>query len=207
MSEPTTSEGRVLAGLVRRRKSEWTLFQTGYYDVLNKWHTDTGSIVAAAYEVADHYLNSGVTVHYAGSSVGSATNNGRVVVGGLQQSWDYPIRYPNKYGIVCATFVSLALWKSGLVDEATINSINIHYVFGVEEIFTRTSYASQWKKITRQSDLQEGDIVITSTHIYIYTEGKMLDQSYCVVRSSGVDNRRHLSSLSGGFLRAYRYTG
>ncbi len=41
MSKPTTSGGDYLPGLERRRKSEWTLFQTGYYDVLDKWHTDS----------------------------------------------------------------------------------------------------------------------------------------------------------------------
>ena len=39
MSKPVTSDGTYMAGLERRRKSEWTLFQTGYYDVLDKWHT------------------------------------------------------------------------------------------------------------------------------------------------------------------------
>lgn len=36
MSRPTTSAGQYSAGLERRRKSEWTLFQTGYYDVLGE---------------------------------------------------------------------------------------------------------------------------------------------------------------------------
>lgn len=36
MSQPVTSGSTYMAGLEKRRKSEWTLFQTGYYDVLRK---------------------------------------------------------------------------------------------------------------------------------------------------------------------------
>ncbi len=43
MSEPTTSDGQVLPGLITRRKSEWRLFRTGYYDVLGKWYTGIGT--------------------------------------------------------------------------------------------------------------------------------------------------------------------
>lgn len=32
MNTPTTSQGQVLSGLIERRKSEWLLFQTGYFD-------------------------------------------------------------------------------------------------------------------------------------------------------------------------------
>lgn len=36
MEYPRKSEGRISEGLIRRRKSEWRLFQTGYYDVIDK---------------------------------------------------------------------------------------------------------------------------------------------------------------------------
>lgn len=36
MSQPVTSGNKYMEGLSKRRKSEWTLFQTGYYDVLRK---------------------------------------------------------------------------------------------------------------------------------------------------------------------------
>ena len=39
MSSPVTSNGKFAKGIQRRRQSEWTLFQTGYYDVLNKWYS------------------------------------------------------------------------------------------------------------------------------------------------------------------------
>lgn len=37
MSKPNTSGGKYMAGLEKRRKSEWILFQTGYYDRIDKW--------------------------------------------------------------------------------------------------------------------------------------------------------------------------
>lgn len=40
MIKPVTANDRYLPGLERRRKSEWILFQTGYYDVLDKWYQE-----------------------------------------------------------------------------------------------------------------------------------------------------------------------
>ena len=42
MSKPTTSGGQELAGLVNRRKSEWCLFQTGYYGYDIKYGAGNG---------------------------------------------------------------------------------------------------------------------------------------------------------------------
>ncbi len=72
-----------------------------------------GTLVEAAYEVADHFLNSGVTVHYAGSSVLEATNNGRYCIfNDIQGAWDKPIQDPSRYGVICATYVSFSNMES-----------------------------------------------------------------------------------------------
>ena len=174
---------------------------------------EVGSIVEAAYMVADHFLNSGVEVHYAGNGVEGATNNGRTGVGyNIQASWDYPIENPSKYGIVCATFVSLSLWKAGLIDEATINQYPYNGCWGVENMLTQSSYANQWQKITSFAELQEGDIVFypNRNHVYIYINGgKRLDQNYCVVSSSGDRSSmgKLLSADPNKFAVAYRYIG
>ena len=55
MQYPTSSS---LAGIPRRRKSEWTLFQTGYYDVLGKRHTTGGSIAAGGVGTLGVYTSS-----------------------------------------------------------------------------------------------------------------------------------------------------
>ena len=43
MSLPVTGGGNYYEGLARRRKSEWRLFQTGYYDTLDKWYSGMGT--------------------------------------------------------------------------------------------------------------------------------------------------------------------
>lgn len=212
MRSPTTSGGQYMAGLEKRRKSEWTLFQTGYYDILDKWYKEGGNLVAVAYEVADHFLET--TVYYAGSSNPDSTNNGRYVVGrNIQGAWDYPIQNPNHYGIVCATFVSLTLWQAGLVDEATINKLEYNYnsCTALKNMLTTSSYANQWQRISSYDELQEGDVVFypRNEHVYIYVgEGKGIDQSYCVKSSTGKDNRGKLINASKNcFSEAYRYIG
>lgn len=46
MSKPNTSQGQVLSGLTERRKSEWLLFQTGYFDrgVEAYWKEDENKV-------------------------------------------------------------------------------------------------------------------------------------------------------------------
>lgn len=54
-SQYVHANGQILAGLQRRRRSEWTLFQTGYYDVLNKWHPDSGDLTGDS-QIEDGYF-------------------------------------------------------------------------------------------------------------------------------------------------------
>lgn len=44
MSKMVYASGSYSQGLARRRRSEWTLFQTGYYDVIGKWHSAGGGV-------------------------------------------------------------------------------------------------------------------------------------------------------------------
>lgn len=168
-----------------------------------------GSIVESAYQVADHFLNSGVEVHYAGDDVEEATNNGRsCIYGNIQGSWDKPIQNPGTYGVVCATYVSLSLWNAGLIEEEVVNQYGYNACDGVRAMFDN-AYSSQFQQITNYSDLQEGDIVFQPGHVLIYVgEGKGIDQSYCVISSSGSDTRKSLVNVSlGNFEIAYRYVG
>ena len=163
-----------------------------------------GDLVNAAYEVADHYLTGGVEVHYAGSSVSECPNNGRVVVSPLQSSWDLPLEQPANYGIVCATFVSLSIWKAGLLEEDFINRYGFHGVVGVDAMLKDAG----WQVIGSIDDLECGDVVITTGHTFICLEdGKGIDQAYCVIRSSGEDDRRKPINVEGfrsSFVRGYR---
>ena len=171
-----------------------------------------GTIVEAAYEVADHFNNSGVDIHYAGASVDRATNNGRKVNGqNIRKSWELPIQQPNKYGIVCATYVALAVWRSGLIDEETINQYYYHGTGGMDHLLKESKYAEDWEIIENWDDLQEGDIVQMEGHIFIYMDGeKCLDQHYCAISSNGKDLRGRLldaKSYRYQFYHAFRYKG
>lgn len=164
-----------------------------------------GSIVEAAYEVADHFMNSGVDVHYAAAHKGGnhillpdAFN--------IQECYDKPLEDPGQWGIVCTTFVNLALWKAGIVDTETMNEYNIHSPVH-SDMMLKT--LEGWKIITDYDDLQEGDVVYSDNHTWIYMEGdKMLDQSYCVINSDGSDTRRILKNTNRAkFIRGFRYVG
>lgn len=52
------SNGQIAPGLVNRRKSEWTLFQTGYYDNLDTWHMsgEANEIQLRIAEIAQSYM-------------------------------------------------------------------------------------------------------------------------------------------------------
>lgn len=166
-----------------------------------------GSLVEAAYEVADHFMNSGVTVHYAAKHKGG--NN--IILPdqhNIQACYDLPFERPETYGIVCTTFVNLAIWKAGLIDTETMNTFAIH-----SPIRSAVSMQSLdgWEIIDSADELQEGDVVWSEGHTWIYMDGdKMLDQSYCVINSSGADTRGVLKDARGalaGFKKGFRYVG
>lgn len=171
------------------------------------------SVVEGAYEVADHFMNSGVDVHYGGFYAG--TNNINLPdYHNIEDCYNLPIEYPEHYGIVCTTFVNLAIWKAGLIDTETINEFHLHSPIGSA---SKMDLMEGWDIIDDPSDLQEGDVVWSEgsngdgAHTWIYMDGdQMLDQSYCVINSDGSDTRGILKSASGSlqkFRRAWRYVG
>lgn len=201
---PKEPEARVQTAITEiNRKTQRTKTIFGDDSLLRS----ANSLVAAAWEVVEHYYP-GHNIHYAGSSVPEATNNGRYVPSGVQNSWNLPLENPSKWGIVCATFVSLSIWKAGLIDEETISGCGMHGCYGVGGLLDRRD---DWLKITNWNDLQDGDVVWTDGHIWIYLEGGyVLDQNYCAIRSNGNDNRGNLGDASwyvGSLVKAYRYIG
>ena len=196
-----------------RKYANWLLFTQGkYIDRAGNELKLGGSIVEAAYAVADHFINSGVDVHYAGSDVDGATPNGRhCIYSNIVGSWEKPIEQPETYGVVCATFVALSIWQAGLMDEATINQYGYNACGGIDDMITKSKYAEEWETILFWDDLQEGDIVWMEGHVFIYMNGdKCLDQGFCVISSGGSDNRGNLVNASGyrtKFIKGYRYIG
>lgn len=194
-----------------RKHANWYLFTEGKY-IDAAGNEIRVSMADYAYMVADYFLNCGVDIHYAGSDVDIATNNGRhCVYGNIRGSWEKPVENPGTYGIVCATFVSLAIWQSGLIDEDTINQYGYNACGGVDGMLRNSEYADEWLIITDWDELEEGDIVSMQGHVFIYMDGEQcLDQNYCAITSGGTDLRERLLNAAGyrsQFICGYRYVG
>jgi len=127
MSSPTKSGGEVLEGLVKRRKSEWTLFQTGYMDTLDKWcgqgdyPEGIRTFQAAGYVFPEYPQTStvGDTSLYAGERYGDPAYNRTLGSSG------------------CGAF-TLAMILSGMLGDSSIDPISVRD--NLEEYFGYSYY-------------------------------------------------------------------
>ena len=142
MQAPVTADGEYLPGLETRRKSEWILFQTGYYNVLGEWYKDSGAIL----EMADKLHQAQTSWNY---SVG-----GDLYWNNIELS----INNPNKV-TCCATYVSSVLYLSGHFSEEQMNSFNYNSSNGLYNFLL----SNGWQAITEYSALQAGDVVFMDT--------------------------------------------
>lgn len=143
MSKPVTSEGKVLAGLERRRKSEWTLFQTGYYDVLNKWYKAGGNLL----ETADQVHRDEMSWTY--------STGGDLYWNNINMSLNNPNRVT-----CCATYVSCVIYAAGYATEEQMNSFNYNYCPTLYSYFA----GQGWEVINSYDALEPGDIVFMNYH-------------------------------------------
>ena len=191
MSKPTTSDGQHLEGLERRRKSEWTLFQTGYYDVLNKWHAEGGAIIEIA-DMIHKYMeeNNYTYCVYGGNSYEECGKYGKTH--GLNATFE--ASKTGYHNSCCATYVSWVLQEAGYISDS-------EHLDGANNL--RSLLLSKgFKKIDNVSELQPGDILCYSGHIEIYAgDGTVYNAgSGNAIRSSSPQNKG-LSGLLFG-LRA-----
>lgn len=145
MSRPTTSNGEYMKGLENRRKSEWTLFQTGYYDVIDKWSIgkdDFGvdTIEAEGY-IFPHYLQKDYQGSYGTSTIpyggcgptslamilaglkGDPSINPNSVVDNIKEYWPDGSYYVNGEGSSHCIFQSSFLEKYyGLSSKSVMNN-------------------------------------------------------------------------------------
>lgn len=134
MIDPRTSNGIYSDGLAKRRKSEWTLFQTGYYDVLNQRHSEgSATIIEAAHKIHKHMEDYKYT--YSLTTLPGTANI----------AW-------NMRTSCCATYVDWVLAEAGYkkADESLIH--------GACTLF-RVYQEKGFMVIENYSDLQPGDIV------------------------------------------------
>ncbi len=73
---------------------------------------------------------------------------------GAQTYGDIRRTYESDTSIVCSTYVSLVLYKSGLLKEEKINNYNYHYTVDYPNMLT----AARWKQVDK-NDLQPGDVL------------------------------------------------
>jgi len=161
MSKPVTSEGKFLPGLERRRKSEWILFQTGYYNVLNAWHVEGGAIIECAKMIHEYMEANNYTycVYY---------SNNYEECGDFGKSCGLNTTFEKSkngfHNTCCATYVSWVLQEAGyLTEEEHINN-------GCDGAgnLSDTLINKGWKKIT-YSQIEPGDVLCYGRgHVEIY---------------------------------------
>lgn len=154
MSKPVTASGSYLAGLERRRKSEWTLFQTGYFDVLDKWYAEGGNLLA----VADELHKAQQTWTY--------STGGDLFWNNIEMS----INNPNQV-TCCATYVSSVIYKAGYFTEEQMNSFNYNSATALHNFLANNG----WQSINSYAELQPGDVVFMTSgsasgigHVQLY---------------------------------------
>lgn len=145
MSKPVTSDGTYLAGLENRRKSEWILFQTGYYNVLDKWHSSASSLLEAAdivhlQEQHWHYYNSTNELYW---------NN-------IEMSLNNPHQ-----ATCCATYVSCVIYTAGYFTEAQMNQFGNYNLCST--LYNDLTNAG-WTIVNSYTELEPGDIVFMNYH-------------------------------------------
>lgn len=162
---PVTSNGKYSRGLENRRRSEFTLFQTGYYDRIDKWYSEsTGNattIIEWAEEIHSYMENNNYLYCVYGSNRNEEHKGGQSC--GLNKTFEQ-----SKTGhktSCCATFVSWVLQEAGYISDSEHNdSAN-----NLRELLVNKG----WNKITNSSELQPGDVLCFNGHIEIYAgDGK-----------------------------------
>lgn len=149
MCKPTTSDGEELSGLIARRKSEWILFKTGYFDRINEYCSEMGGSAGAILESAEaihYYMEQN---HYSYCIIGSEKNT-HVGECGLDATFEES--KTNHRLTCCATYVSWVLREAGLID-VTHHSSNGLANYLISQGYTKVSY----------SQMQAGDIIFMRT--------------------------------------------
>ena len=134
---PNTSGGNYKPGLENRRKSEWILFKTGYYDRINKWCSNTagGTVVEKAVECHAYLRNNKYRYAQAGINI--------------------PITSSVKT-VDCSSYVSWVLYEAGFTEFEGYQKTS--------SVFTSNPWG--WEEVS-VSEAQPGDILTYSGHVEI----------------------------------------
>lgn len=141
MIDPRTSNGRYSEGLAKRRKSEWTLFQTGYYDVIKQRYLGSSeNIVEIANKTHKHMESKNYTYSLNFNQLPLNAN----------EAWNKPYT-------CCATYVDWVLSEAGYKGKTEKLTHSAPGLF--------TEYANKgFTLIDSYNKLQPGDIVFMRTN-------------------------------------------
>lgn len=151
-----------MLGLEKRRKSEWTLFQTGYYDVLGIKYQEGGAILEIADDIHRYMEQNRYTYCvYFNNSYEECSNSSQC---GLNTTFE-----ASKTGYhhsCCATFVSWVLQDAGYLSDGEHRD-------GAGKL-KDLLISKGWIVINNTSELEPGDVLYYSGHIEIYAgDGKV----------------------------------
>jgi len=164
----------------RRLMADWTLFQTGYYNILDRWHPNSDSILEACVVVMNELLNA--NVHYD--------------LTGLPGKIDFESYEWSNYNCCCATYTSRVLYVSGVISADLFHELRGFHSSGSKHAPSADCtngvgailIAAGWKEVTEEQ-AQPGDVCIWhqvngngTGHVFIYAgENEVWDQrSGCV---------------------------
>lgn len=153
---PNTASGQYSKGVENRRKSEWTLFQTGYYDRINKWHSEGGGTVIEVAQKIHSYMEQNKYTYcvYGGNSYEECSGGGH----GLNSTFE--ASKTGYHHTCCATYVSWVLQEAGYLSDSEHNDS----ASGLQQIMKNKGF----QMITNEADLQAGDVLCYSSHVEIY---------------------------------------
>lgn len=195
LSKPITSKLEVLNGLINRRKSEWLLFQTGYFDRGVNGYCSTDSVESG--------------------TIGAILSKAKEIHECLEKnkaSWSVDIlptyeEIRNSKYVCCANYVSAVLIDAGCIDKS-------EYTPGAATLESVLARKNSFKKISNYSDLKAGDIVFMTRknstsrtgHVQIFAGNS---KWYNTGSTGTIQDTSPKSStdsyVKGRFICAYRY--
>ncbi len=151
--------------LDNRRKSEWVLFQTGYYGYntnIKSFYSESGGSIVECAEYVHAYMeeNNYAYCVYGSNSYEECGKFGKAH--GLDATFEES--KTNHQNTCCATFVSWALQEAGYM---TAEEHTKNYCNGAENLYHFLENKKGWTRVDANS-MEAGDVMCFDGHIEIY---------------------------------------
>lgn len=183
MSEPVTSNTGYLEGLENRRKSEWCLFQTGYfgYDLkhgsghgMDEYYVEGyGTDFLEVAKKCHDYIRKENYTYIQGTTIPADKNNVK--------------------GIDCSAYVTWVLYEYGYTELKGWQKSTLWYMD------TNTMKKMGWT-VKSATQAQAGDIVVNNEHMEIYAGDGKFYNAGCTEAI-----RKEISNSGKGYLNTFTY--